>query len=154
MVLGVRGGDVDDVDIVIVYELAIGTIGARGAEPAGQPRRPVAVACADSGHLAARRTGDVSAGRRRDVAGAEDAPPDGPARVRWHRHGRQPYRERSSDDLGLSVPAEPPRPGFKITTNSFDRWVMILDLSSLQSLLRNRHRAKPCVEREALISRR
>jgi hypothetical protein len=31
---------------------------------------------------------------------------------------------------------------------------MILDLRSFWSLLRNRHRAKPCVEREALISRR
>src|SRR5689334_10007505 len=31
---------------------------------------------------------------------------------------------------------------------------MILEILMPQSLLRNRHRAKPCVEREALISRR
>ena len=32
--------------------------------------------------------------------------------------------------------------------------LMILDLSSLLSLLRNRHLAQPCAEREALISRK
>jgi hypothetical protein len=35
-----------------------------------------------------------------------------------------------------------------------DQLAMILELMPDRSLLRNRHRAKPCVEREALISRR
>src|SRR4051794_18331223 len=76
VVLGVRRRDVDDVDARIGDELRVGAVRARNAALVGERPRPPGLTRCDGDDLATGRRGDVRADRRRDAAGAENAPTD------------------------------------------------------------------------------
>ena len=92
--LGVGGGDVDDVHLGVGQQLVVGAVGAGGAEPVAQLGRPLGRSGADGVHGVAGRGGDVPADGRRDPARAQDAPAhDGSrcgTRIRRHRRSSAP----------------------------------------------------------------
>ena len=74
MVLRMRGGDVDDVDLVVVDQLPVGTVGAGDAVPGGEGFGPVARSRADRDQFGVRYVPEVAGNLVRDPAWPGDTP--------------------------------------------------------------------------------